>query len=60
MTTTTTHTHHWIIEPAHGKTSKGVCLHCGEIREFKNYIDSFTFWAIADEDRRTEPRLVLD
>jgi len=28
--------HYWIIEPAHGPTSKGVCKYCGEEREFLN------------------------
>lgn len=28
--------HHWIIESAAGPTSKGVCQHCGESREFEN------------------------
>jgi hypothetical protein len=32
--------HHWIIEPPMGPISRGVCLHCDEVREFKNYIDS--------------------
>ncbi len=30
--------HHWMIEPADGKTSIGVCKQCGEWREFNNYI----------------------
>ena len=28
--------HYWIIETAHGPTSKGVCKHCGEEKEFLN------------------------
>ena len=31
--------HHWIIEAANGPVSLGVCLNCGEDREFKNAID---------------------
>ena len=28
--------HHWLIEPAKGATSKGVCRLCGESRQFNN------------------------
>ena len=28
--------HHWIIEPANGATSMGVCKLCGAEREFSN------------------------
>lgn len=28
--------HHWSIEEAQGPTSRGVCLHCGNVRGFKN------------------------
>ena len=30
--------HYWVIEPANGPISKGVCRFCGEIREFKNSV----------------------
>jgi hypothetical protein len=30
-------THHWIIEPPNGPTSKGYCKLCPEVREFRNY-----------------------
>ena len=36
--------HHWAIQPAAGPVSEGVCLLCGEVREFKNYVDAST-WA---------------
>lgn len=29
-------THHWSIEPPNGPTSRGTCLKCGEVREFRN------------------------
>ncbi len=32
--------HHWIIETPIGPVSSGVCQVCGEIREFKNYIET--------------------
>ena len=31
--------HHWIIEPAHGSMSRGVCQVCEEVGEFKNSIE---------------------
>jgi hypothetical protein len=31
--------HHWIIEPANGSVSRGVCQACEEVREFKNSIE---------------------
>ena len=36
------HAHHWIIAEANGPTSPGTC-HCGETREFSNYIDDATW-----------------
>ena len=35
--------HHWLIQAADGPTSNGVCRICGEIREFKNYVESATW-----------------
>ena len=37
--------HYWVIEPANGLVSQGECQVCGEVRGFKNYIDS---WADSD------------
>ena len=31
--------HHWIIEPAHGSMSRGVCQTCREVRQFRNSVD---------------------
>ncbi len=28
--------HHWLIKPAHGPTSEGVCCRCGRRRDFRN------------------------
>ena len=33
--------HHWIIEPAVGFKSRGVCKRCGEEKEFYNILDDF-------------------
>ena len=31
--------HYWVIQPADGPVSPGVCQNCGETREFKNYVE---------------------
>ena len=33
-------THHWVIEPSTGPVSQGACQLCGEVKEFKNYVES--------------------
>ncbi len=38
--------HHWVIEPANGPVSQGACQVCGEVRGFKNFIESWN----ADSD----------
>ena len=35
--------HHWVIQPADGPFSNGSCQVCGEVREFKNYVESATW-----------------
>ena len=35
--------HHWAIQPATGPVSSGVCQVCGEVREFKNYVEASTW-----------------
>ena len=35
--------HHWSIQPATGPVSQGVCLLCGDVREFKNYVEAATW-----------------
>lgn len=32
--------HHWVIQTADGPVSPGVCQLCGEVREFKNYVEA--------------------
>ena len=36
--TSVTCCHYWIIEPAEGPVSRGVCQNCQEIKEFQNSI----------------------
>ena len=31
--------HQWLIDAPAGKTSKGTCRICGEVRDFQNYIE---------------------
>ncbi len=33
--------HYWVIEPANGPVSQGACQVCGEVRGFKNFIESW-------------------
>ena len=40
---TATCCHHWAIQPATGPVSQGVCRICGEVREFKNYVEAATW-----------------
>ena len=32
--------HHWVIEPANGRVSRGECRNCHEVRSFENSIYS--------------------
>ena len=29
-------THHWIIKPANGASSTGICRYCGKEKQFRN------------------------
>ncbi len=31
--------HHWVIEPADGPISEGVCRKCAEVKTFANYVE---------------------
>lgn len=33
--------HYWVIEPANGPISRGVCQSCRAEREFKNFVDGY-------------------
>ena len=30
--------HHWLIEPPSGETSRGTCLKCGAVQDFRNSV----------------------
>ena len=32
--------HHWLIETPVGPVSKGTCRLCGQLNEFKNYVEA--------------------
>lgn len=32
-------THRWVIDPPNGRTSRGVCMHCGAERQFLNWVE---------------------
>ena len=44
--------HHWVIQPATGPVSQGVCQNCSEIREFKNYVEGAS-WGDSRLSNRT-------
>jgi len=37
--------HHWVIQPATGPVSQGVCQACGEVRDFQNHVESASWGA---------------
>ena len=41
--------HHWMIQPADGPVSLGVCQFCLEAKEFKNSIDDWSFERLPGE-----------
>ena len=43
--------HYWVIQPATGPISPGLCQTCGLTREFKNYVEAST-WG---DDRSSDP-----
>lgn len=45
--------HHWVIQPANGPFSQGVCQTCGEVREFKNFVEppSWDDWGLITGSR---------
>lgn len=48
--------HHWVIQEGDGPTSAGVCRLCGELKQFKNYLEA-SHWG--DEKARGESRTNL-
>ena len=59
-----TQAHHWVLEGASGPTSRGICIHCGESREFMNAIPGLDWGLSPDtrrnrEEQRQQPREVV-
>ena len=51
--------HHWVIQPATGPISSGVCQICDETREFKNYVEAST-WGDDKSNNRASARTDAD
>ena len=49
--------HHWTIEAANGPVSLGHCRNCGEVREFKNYVEA-SYWTDEKAERESRPRRI--
>ena len=48
--------HHWVIQDGDGPTSAGVCRLCGELKQFKNYLEK-SHWG--DDRAKSESRTSL-
>ena len=58
--------HYWVIQPATGPVSPGICQTCGATREFKNYVEGAS-WGDSrlssranSEDSKEVSRAVVD
>ena len=51
--------HHWVIQPATGPISSGVCQICDETREFQNYVEAST-WGDDKSSNRASARAKAD
>ncbi len=47
--------HHWVIEPADGPTSEGVCQKCAEVKTFANYVAQNTWYNQSDPTPSASP-----
>ena len=50
--------HHWMIQPADGPVSLGVCQFCLEAKEFKNSIEDWSFDKLPGERQTYDPNLL--
>ncbi len=48
--------HHWVIEPADGPTSEGVCRKCAEVKTFANYVVQNT-WSNQGDPTQSAPQV---
>ncbi len=51
--------HHWSIEPPEGQFSRGICLKCGEEKQFQNYFP-FSKWENEPKDADKTKSLLDD
>ena len=47
--------HHWLLEPAHGPQSRGVCRYCGESTVFSNRMPDAYDWEHGRQGAETVP-----
>ena len=45
--------HHWVIQPAMGPSSPGICQICGETKDFQNYVEAAS-WGDSRHNGRSE------
>ena len=48
--------HHWVIQPAMGPVSQGICQICGDYRDFQNYVEAASWGDSRHTDRSGEAR----
>ncbi|HAI99433.1 MAG TPA: hypothetical protein DCL97_02065, partial [Dehalococcoidia bacterium] len=46
--------HHWVIQPAMGPSSQGICQICGESKDFQNYVEAASWGDSRHTDRSEE------
>ena len=51
--------HYWVIQPAMGPESQGICQSCGETREFKNYVEGAS-WGDSRLSNRSTTQATAD
>ena len=49
-------THYWVIAPAIGPVSQGMCQRCGQTKEFKNYVEASTWGDELNTRRKFQKR----
>ena len=51
--------HYWVIQPAEGPESPGICQSCGETRDFKNYVEGAS-WGDSRLSNRSNAQATAD
>ncbi|MSP79099.1 MAG: hypothetical protein EXR67_06060 [Dehalococcoidia bacterium] len=41
--------HFWLIDTPTGPASRGTCKHCGQMKEFRNYLEAASYWDDSDD-----------